>query len=111
MLLALRKPFHDLRQEFGGFEKEEIACWEFVGRSPLPRDAFVRPSGSLHSPIAHHLHQPSYSTHDLDSGDAGTADWTNGCVAMIMGNAFEEGVTFIFDHLHRRSQNSEGYDT
>src|SRR4051794_9968608 len=54
------------------------------------------PSGSLHSPIAHHLHQPSYSTHDLDSDDSETADWTSGCVAMIMGNGFEEGVTFIF---------------
>src|ERR1700728_676995 len=69
------------------------------------------PSGSLHSPIAHHLHQPSYSTNNLDSDDAETADWTNGCTAMVMGNGFEEGVTFLFDHLHRRSQNSEGYDT
>jgi hypothetical protein len=111
MLLALRKPFYDLRQAFEDFKKEEIACWKIEGRSPLPRDSFVRPSGSLHSPIAHHLHQPSYSTNNLDSDDAETADWTNGCIAMVMGNGFEEGVTFLFDHLHRRSQNSEGYDT
>jgi hypothetical protein len=25
--------------------------------------------------------------------------------------ALRKGVTFLFDHLHRRSQNSEGYDT
>ena len=91
MLLALRKPFYDLRQAFEDFKKEEIACWKIEGRSPLPRDSFVRPSGSLHSPIAHHLHQPSYSTNNLDSDDAETADWTNGCTAMVMGNGFEEG--------------------
>ena len=47
----------------------------------------------------------------MDVEHAETADWTNGCIAMIMGNGFEQGVSFIFDHLHRRSENSEGYDT
>jgi hypothetical protein len=84
---------------------------ENCGPIPVTWRFFVHPSGSLHSSIAHHLHQPSYSTPHLDNDDAETADWTNGCVAMIMGNGFEEGLTFIFEHVHRRSQNSEGYQT
>ena len=30
---------------------------------------------------------------------------------MVMGNAYREGDTLIYDHLHRRSRKSEGFAT
>ena len=37
-----------------------------------------------------------------------TTDITNGCIAMIMGDAFEQGKTLMCDHLHRRSEKPRG---
>jgi hypothetical protein len=57
----------------------------------------------------HHLNQPSYST--LTHVNAETTDTSNGCIAMLMGNAFKKGESLIIDDLHRRSIKSESYET
>jgi len=54
----------------------------------------VRPSGSLESPLAHRLNQPSFTTGCLENSE--TADNTNGCIAMLTGNAYEPGQTLLF---------------
>ena len=58
------------------------------------------------STLAHYLNEPSFTSDNISNGE--TADLTNGCIAMIMSNAFRRGHTMIFDHLHRRSVRSEG---
>lgn len=87
--------------------RDELKSWEDSNESPQnDASSLVKPSGSLDSPVAYHLHQASYSTDYIENGE--TADWTNGCLAMVMGNGFVEGVSFVFDHLHRRHASSEG---
>jgi hypothetical protein len=44
----------------------------------------------------HHLNQPSYST--LTHVNAETADTSNGCIAMLMGNAFKKGESLIIEY-------------
>lgn len=53
------------------------------------------------------LHQPSYTTNYLE--DEEVADWTNGCVIMVMGNAYKANEALLFDHLHGRSPESNGF--
>src|SRR5215469_2475611 len=84
----------------------EILLWEDTNKPLENGSSLVRPSGSLDSPISHHLNQPSFTTSAF--GSAETADGSNGCIQMIMGNAFHKNHTLIFDHLHRRSAKSEG---
>ena len=75
---------------------------------PEKHSCLVPPSRSLDSIIAHPLHQPSFKTDSRNPRD--TADRSNGYIAMVMGNAFQEGETLLFDYLHRRSVKSEGFD-
>jgi hypothetical protein len=65
----------------------------------------VRPSGELDSPIAHHLHNPSFNTNYLNGIE--TADETNACIYLVMKNGFEKGKTLIFDHLARREKSED----
>lgn len=78
-----------------------------TGNPKLP-ELLVRPSGKLESPIAHRLNQPSLTTKHLENGEA--ADKTNGCIAMVMGNAYQPGETLLFDHVHRREARSEAIE-
>ena len=75
---------------------------------PEPGSSLLHPSGSLEATIAHRLRQPSFTT-SLCTGTE-TADKSNGCIAMVMGNACRENETLIYDHLHRRSKKSEGLE-
>ena len=89
----------------------ELQAWKHAGLAPKFESRLIRPSGSLNSPIAHHLNQPSFSTtFNSQLGNHETADKSNGCIAMVMGNAFREGKTgsLIFNHVHQQSSNSEG---
>jgi hypothetical protein len=65
----------------------------------------VRPLGELDSPIAHHLHNPSFNTNYLNGIE--TADETNACIYLVMQNGFEKGKILIFDHLARREKSKE----
>ncbi|KAL8745041.1 MAG: hypothetical protein Q9190_002790 [Brigantiaea leucoxantha] len=98
----------DLR-EFEKFTEREGQAWQSSRRHPERLSSLVSPSGSLDSIIAHHLQQPSFTTDALSGGE--TADPSNGCIAMVMGNAFRRGETLLFDHLHRRDSESEGLKT
>jgi hypothetical protein len=53
---------------FARFKKEEPALW----KPARPANEFVPPSGQLESPIAHHLHNPSFYT--LTPHDGETAE-------------------------------------
>ena len=94
---------------FSKFADSEVSIWAAHGNSVPSRDLLGKVSGSLQSPIAHHAHQPSFTT--LRPRNAETADETNPCIAMLMGNAFEKGKYLIYDHLLRRDENSEGLKT
>jgi hypothetical protein len=60
------------------------------------------PSGALDSPIAHHLHNPSFYTNDFHGIE--TADPTNACIDLVMRNGFEKDKTLNFDRLSRREK-------
>ena len=91
---------------FSKFADSEASIWAAHGNSVPSRDLLVRVSGSLQSPIAHHAHQPSFTTLRPFNGE--TADETNPCMAIMMGNAFEKDKSLIYDHLFRRDEKSEG---
>ena len=93
----LRKPLRDLDVAFEEFKRLEQATWLECGKSPNS-DHLVRPSGSLRSTIAHYLNEPSFTSDKISKGES--ADLTNGCIAIIVENAFQKGHTIIFDHLH-----------
>lgn len=87
----------DYRSEFVKFQKTESVLWD----PPRREDELVLPSGDLDSPIAHHMHNPSFITLTPRGGE--TADETNPCVWLIMAaGAFVKGKTLIYDHLARR---------
>jgi hypothetical protein len=98
-----------LDEAYDQFKVKELHSWRLAGQRPPPRDTLVRASGSLDAPLAHHLLQPSYTTLSPQD-DSETADPTNGCIAMVIGNLYTPG-TLVFDHLHRRSEDSEGLET
>jgi hypothetical protein len=89
------RPFN-VRQEFAEFQATESALWS----PPRPSNELVRPSGSQDWPLAHHLHNPSFTT--LQPYNEETEDDTNPRVWLIMANNFVPGKTLIFDHLARR---------
>jgi hypothetical protein len=93
-------PLTDLHDSFRIFQQQECAAW----KKDISPAHLVRPSGSLNAPLAHHLNQPSFTTIQSENGE--TADQTNGCIAMVMGNVYNTE-TLLFDHVHRREATSE----
>jgi hypothetical protein len=85
---------------------EKTRHWHGKQSNQEPAYNLVSPSGSLEAPLAHYLHQPSLNSLRRTDPVAETADESNGCIAMVMGNAFPQD-TLIFDHLHRRSMDCE----
>ncbi|PCH05607.1 Hypothetical protein PENO1_021470 [Penicillium occitanis (nom. inval.)] len=104
-------PISNLHDAFETFKTSEPRSWIESGTSTTRHESpelLVRPSGNLKSPIAHRLNQPSFTTKYLENGE--TADRTNGCIAMVMGNAYQPGETLLFDHIHRREARSEAIE-
>jgi hypothetical protein len=85
----------DYRDRFAKFQATDPYLWN------PPRDGreLVRPSGELDSPIAHHLHNPSFYTNDFHGIE--TVDPTNACIDLVMRNGFEKDRTLIFGQLSR----------
>lgn len=81
------------------FRDEETKLWKEGLPSRQP-EHIVQPTGSWSAQIAHHLHNPSYTTLFPEDGEVG--DLTNGCTALIMGNNYDPKTHFMFDHFHRR---------
>jgi len=102
----VRKSIVDIDTAFSEFANLEREAWLANNMTPPSAEFLVKPSGSLQSPIAHHLNQPSFSSTQLKNGE--TADLTNGCINMVMNNAFEKGKSLIFDDYLRRHETSEG---
>ncbi|PYH35665.1 uncharacterized protein BO87DRAFT_433432 [Aspergillus neoniger CBS 115656] len=88
-----------ISDELSSFQLAETQLW----KDPLPTrclEHIVRPSGSWQARIAHHLHNPSYTTLHAKNGEV--ADVTNGCTALIMNHHYDPELHFMFDHFHRR---------
>jgi hypothetical protein len=110
MIELERCPISNLDDAFESFRISEPLSWSDVtstGKYKSP-ELLVRPSGKLESPIAHRLNQPSLTTKHLENGE--TADLTNGCISMVMGNAYQPGETLLFDHVHRREARSKAIE-
>ncbi|KAH8891469.1 hypothetical protein GQ53DRAFT_765030 [Thozetella sp. PMI_491] len=97
------RPITDIKTSFYGFQAQEVSIWKTFGENRSPAH-LVQPSGSLESPLAMRLNQPSFTTKFLENSEA--ADISNGCIAMVMGTAYNCN-TLLFDHVHRRSDRSE----
>jgi hypothetical protein len=95
-----------MNDAFSNFVDLEVSIWAAYSDNVPSRDLLVRVLGSLQSLIAHHAHQPSFTTLQPRNGE--TVDETNPCMAIIMGNAFKKGSSLIYDHLLRRDEKSEG---
>ncbi|PNP54745.1 hypothetical protein THARTR1_04950 [Trichoderma harzianum] len=99
------RPIKDLDKSFLDFQAQESEIFQSVFQQPPSPGLLVKLSGSLASPLAHRLHQPSFTTDCRDNAE--TADPSNGCLAMVMGNVYTPD-TLVFDHVHRRDAQSEG---
>jgi hypothetical protein len=102
------RPILDSRmpESFQAFASQEQRAWADSESTPEYGTNLVQPTGSLDALLAHHLHQPSLATVMPPGTDV--ADRTNVSISMIMGNAYREGNTLIYDQLHRRSKASDG---
>jgi hypothetical protein len=98
----------NLDQEFIHFQKQENIEWQKLEKTPEEWSRSMCPAGSINSAIAHHLHQPSFTT--SFASNQTVEDESNGCIAMVMGNAYRKGETLLYDHLHRRSVKSDGLE-
>ena len=95
-----------IAQAFSAFKTAEQQAWKSC-QWYIPNKALLeKPSGILQAPIAHHLHQPSFATENLENGE--TADPTNPSVAMILGTGQIPGISLLYDYIPRRHINSEG---
>lgn len=102
-----------MTEAFQTFSDKELQAWETSFKAGTaqeipPSRYLLRPSGSLKSEVIHHLNQPSY-TSNFGYGRE-TADPSNGCIAMVMGNLFDGDKSLIFDQIHRRERESRGLE-
>ncbi|OKL56982.1 hypothetical protein UA08_07958 [Talaromyces atroroseus] len=102
-------PIKNLHAAFQKFKEDEISTWKTIQHmdvlpEALSPDFLVKPSGSLSSPIAHHLNQPTFTTGKENIREGEVADPMNGCTSMVMGNLYETGETLMFDHIALRIQ-------
>ena len=67
----------------------------------------VKSSGSLASPLAHYLNQPSFLTDEVRCEDSETADLHNPCTTVVMENTFRAERSMVLDHIYYRSATSE----
>ena len=91
----------DLSKAFDEFAVQKSSLWD----PPRSKDELTISSGSIDWPLAHHLHNPSFST--LTPHEPTTADASNPCTWQIMGNSREPQKTSIFDFLARREVDDE----
>ena len=92
------------------FMERELQAWSTSTDPRYPKGppemcTIVSASGSLKSVVAHHLNQPSFTT---DGRGNETADESNPCIAMVMGNFFQKQESLIFDYVYRQDAESEG---
>jgi len=96
-----------LHRAFKDFKSLKYQTWAQLGRY-INESLLVKPSGLTILTLAYYLHEPSYTTSRIANGEI--ADMTSGCLAMIIGNAFGKDETPVFDHIHRRSDQSRGLE-
>jgi hypothetical protein len=102
-------PIENMDIAWVDFKQREKESWVASKRTPKPEALLVKPSGSLNSPLCHHLHHPSYNTEILENGEV--ADWTNGCIVMVMGMRIRQArlyssTTYIREnHNHTACEN------
>lgn len=75
-------------------------------KPPQNADELCHPSGDLRAKLAAHLHNPSFTVHDLRNHE--TADETNPCIWILLQSGITSENSLIFDHLARRD-NVDGY--
>ncbi|KAK0757262.1 hypothetical protein N5P37_009980 [Trichoderma harzianum] len=87
------------RDRFDLMVKAETTAWKHYG---TVREAtfLIPPSGSLYSPVACHLHCPSFTVIDPYSQE--TADESNVCIKQLIDIGFSPDRCLLYDHLSRR---------
>ncbi|KAJ5342885.1 hypothetical protein N7541_012009 [Penicillium brevicompactum] len=89
----------DLEAAFKGFSDIETAMWKHMG-SERPAKYLLPPSGSIGSPIACHLFNPTFYVEDVDLRV--TDDPTSPTLQLVHESGFSSNNCFIFDQICRR---------
>ncbi|CAI7611635.1 unnamed protein product [Penicillium bialowiezense] len=89
----------DLETAFKGFSDIETAMWKQMG-SERPAKYLLPPSGSIGSPIACHLFNPTFYVEDVDLRV--TDDPTSPTLQLMHESGFSSTNCFIFDQICRR---------
>lgn len=72
----------------------------FLFDHPRRPEDLRRPSGSFEARIAHHLRNPTFTTHNLSEHE--TAENTNSCLGILLDSGSNEKNSLVFDHFARR---------
>ncbi|KAJ4857116.1 hypothetical protein T069G_08013 [Trichoderma breve] len=87
------------RDRFDLMVKAETTAWKHYG-TVQETTFLIPPSGSLNSPVACHLHCPSFTVIDPYSQE--TADESNVCIKQLIDIGFSPDRCVLYDHLSRR---------
>ncbi|GAM34766.1 hypothetical protein TCE0_015r02557 [Talaromyces pinophilus] len=92
-------PNFDLETNFKTFVELEQEVWRSLNVE-RPQEFLLRPSGTIHAPIACHLNNPTFYTSNPSAQEV--YDISNPSICQVSKAGFSSGNAFIFDHIARR---------
>ncbi|KAL3465027.1 hypothetical protein BJX64DRAFT_285894 [Aspergillus heterothallicus] len=97
--IATQSRLYDMREEFRKFKIRETQAWIVLGVK-RPSEFLVAPAGALDSPVACHLHNPTF--HVSNPLSSITDDISNPTISQLYQVGFSSKHCLIFDHVSRR---------
>ncbi|OQD61461.1 hypothetical protein PENPOL_c016G07901 [Penicillium polonicum] len=97
------KEVWDLAIAFEELVEQDTMVWKSLGVDRTPH--FVQPSGSIKSPLAIHLFNPTFFVADLQS--TVTDDPTNPTISLLHDCGLSSDYCFMFDEICRRERTDD----
>jgi hypothetical protein len=94
----------DLEKEFKKFTEKEVRAWLELGVQ-RPAQYLLHPSGKIDSPVACHLHNPTFYVKNPESQETGNI--SNPCIRQLHQAGFSSKNCFIFDDICRRDRTED----
>lgn len=94
----------DLEKEFKDFTEKEVGAWVALG-AKRPPQYLLHPSGQIDSPVACHLHNPTFYVKTPESQE--TDNISNPCIRQLHQAGFSSKNCFFFDDICRRDRTED----
>lgn len=92
------------RERIQGVHREEVGAWLALGVKRPPQH-LLHPSGEIDSPVACHLHNPTFYVKTPESQE--TDNISNPCIRQLHQAGFSSKNCFIFDDICRRDRTED----